>query len=140
MKVSGSALPFAICVRLFSHAAVSCGEVKEPDAYLCSVLGRERTDRLNALGTMHRLGLVVGDGSDGPCTRPKPLYGMACSVNHPNPDERISRLDALRMITANPAYMSHEENKRGTLAPGMIADFVVLGDDPLTAEDIAGIE
>jgi len=28
MKVSGSALPFAICVRLFSHAAVSCGEVK----------------------------------------------------------------------------------------------------------------
>ena len=113
---------------------------QEPDAYLCSVLGRERTDRLNALGTMHRLGLVVGDGSDGPCTRPKPLYGMACSVNHPNPDERISRLDALRMITANPAYMSHEENKRGTLAPGMIADFVVLGDDPLTAEDIAGIE
>ena len=113
---------------------------QEPDEYLCSVLGRERTDRLNALGTMHRLGLVVGDGSDGPCTRPKPLYGMACSVNHPNPDERISRLDALRMITANPAYMSHEENKRGTLAPGMIADFVVLGDDPLTAEDIAGIE
>lgn len=113
---------------------------QEPDEYLCAVLGRERTDRLNALGTMHRLGLVVGDGSDGPCTRPKPLYGMACSVNHPNPDERISRLDALRMITANPAYMSHEENKRGTLAPGMIADFVVLGDDPLTAEDIAGIE
>lgn len=113
---------------------------QEPDEYLCSVLGRERTDRLNALGTMHRLGLVVGDGSDGPCTRPKPLYGMACSVNHPNPDERISRLDALRMITANPAYMSHEENKRGTLAPGMIADFVILGDDPLTAEDIAGIE
>ena len=28
---------------------------QEPDAYLCSVLGRERTDRLNALGTMHRL-------------------------------------------------------------------------------------
>ena len=44
------------------------------------------------------------------------------------------------MITANPAYMSHEEKKRGTLAPGMIADFVVLGDDPLTAEDIAGID
>ena len=89
---------------------------------------------------MHRVGLVVGDGSDGPCTRPKPLYGMACSVNHPTPSERISRLDALRMITANPAYMSHEEDKRGTLTVGKIADFVVLGDDPLTAEDIAGIE
>lgn len=112
---------------------------QEPDAYLRSVLGDERTDRLNALGTMHRLGIVVGDGSDGPCTRPNPLVGMACSTSHPNPAERLSRLDALRMITANPAYMSHEEDKRGTLAVGKIADFVVLSDDPLSAGDIAGI-
>lgn len=113
---------------------------QEPDEYLRRVLGDERTDKLNALGTMHRLGIVVGDGSDGPCTRPNPLVGMACSSNHPNPDERISRLDALRMITANPAYISHEEDKRGTLTVGKIADFVVLDGDPLTADDIAGIK
>lgn len=113
---------------------------EEPDAYLCSILGRERTDSLNALGTMHRLGLVVGDGSDGPCTLPKPLRGMHCSVNHPNPKERISRLQALRMITANPAYMSHEENVRGTLTAGKIADFVVLAENPLISPDIENIE
>lgn len=112
---------------------------QEPDEYLCSILGRERTDSLNPLGTAHRLGMVVGDGSDGPCTRPQPLRGMACAVNHPNPKERISRLEALRMITANPAYITHDEKDRGTLTVGKIADFVVLGDNPLTAEDIEHI-
>ncbi len=113
---------------------------EEPDEYLASILGRERTDMLNPLGMIHRLGIVAGDGSDGPCTRPKPLRGMHCAVNHPTESERISRLDALRMITANPAYMSHEENKRGTLTKGKIADFVILGDNPLEAEDIENIE
>jgi len=113
---------------------------EEPDEYLCSILGRERTDSLNALGTMHRLGIVVGDGSDGPCTLPKPLRGMHCSVNHPNPNERISRMQALRMITANPAYISHEENIRGTLTAGKVADFVVLGENPLISPDIENIE
>ena len=112
---------------------------QEPDDYLCRILGRERAADLNPLGTIHRLGIVAGDGSDGPCTRPNPLRGMACAVNHPNPKERISRLDALRMITANPAYMSHDEKDRGTLTAGKIADFVVLGENPLTAEDIEHI-
>lgn len=113
---------------------------QEPDEYLASVLGRERTNRLNALGTMHRLGIVVGDGSDGPCTRPNPLRGMHCSVNHPIESERISRIDALRMITYNPAYMSHDENNRGSLTVGKIADFVVLSDNPLTADNIEEIK
>lgn len=113
---------------------------QEPDEYLCSVLGRERTDSLNKLGTMHRLGLVVGDGSDGPCTRPKPLRGMYCAVNNPIPKERLTREQALKMITYNPAYISKDEAKRGSLTAGKIADFVVLGDDPLTAEDIENIE
>ncbi len=113
---------------------------EEPDEYLASILGRERTDMLNPLGTVHRLGIVAGDGSDGPCTRPNPLRGMHCAVNHPTESERISRIEALRMITANPAYISHEEDKRGTLTAGKIADFVVLGESPLEAEDIENIE
>ena len=44
------------------------------------------------------------------------------------------------MITANPAYMSHDEKNRGTLTAGKIADFVVLSESPLVAEDIESIE
>lgn len=113
---------------------------QEPDEYLETILGRKRADELNPLGTIHRLGIVAGDGSDGPCTRPNPLRGMHCAVNHPTPSERIGRFEALKMITANPAYMSHDEKNRGTLTPGKIADFVVLSESPLTAEDIEHIE
>lgn len=113
---------------------------QEPDSYLCGVLGRARTDGLNPLKSMLDRGIVVGDGSDGPTTRPAPLIGMSFAVNHPNPAERISRLDALRLITYNPAVMSFDENRRGSLTPGKIADFAVLSDNPLTAEQIASIE
>ncbi len=112
---------------------------QEPDSYLCSVLGRARTDGLNPLKSMLDRGIVLGDGSDGPTTRPAPLVGMSFAVNHPNPAERISRMDALRMITYNPAYMTFDEKKRGSLTTGKIADFVVLSDNPLTATDIAAI-
>ena len=44
----------------------------------------------------------------------------------------LSRLDALRLATTAGHYLTWEEDARGPLAPGMAADFVVLGDDPLT--------
>ncbi len=113
---------------------------QEPDAYLASILGRERTDKLNPLKSMLDRGILIGDGSDGPTTRPAPLIGMSFAVNHPNPAERISRLDALKMITANPAKMSFDEKSRGTLTPGKIADFVVLSDNPLEAPRIEDIQ
>ncbi len=113
---------------------------QEPDEYLCGILGRARTDRLNPLKSMLARGILVGDGSDGPTTRPNPLAGMSFAVNHPNPEERISRLDALRLITCNPAKMSFDEARRGTLTAGKLADFVVLSDNPLVAEHIERIE
>ena len=113
---------------------------QEPDEYLCGILGRERTDKLNPLKSMLDRGILVGDGSDGPTTRPNPLVAMSFATNHPNPAERISRMDALRMITCNPAKMSFDEHARGTLTAGKIADFVVLSDNPLTAEHIERIE
>jgi predicted amidohydrolase YtcJ len=107
---------------------------QEPDVYLRGILGAERTDHLNPLKSMLDCGLMVGDGSDAPTTLPDPIYGMHCAVNHPTPSERISPLDALLMRTYNPAYMSFDEESRGSLTPGKIADFVVLSENPLTIE------
>lgn len=112
---------------------------QEPQDYLDRILGPERAGGLNPLGRLLSRGVVMGDGSDGPCTRPEPLAAMANAVAHPNEADRLSRLDALRQITYNPAYMSFDEKRRGSLTEGKIADFVHLSDDPLTAPDIRAI-
>lgn len=105
---------------------------QEPESYLRGILGGARTDALNPLKSMMDRGLMVGDGSDAPTTLPDPIYGMHCAVNHPTPSERITPLQALMMRTYNPAYMTFDEQSRGSLTPGKIADFVVLSEHPLT--------
>jgi predicted amidohydrolase YtcJ len=47
--------------------------------------------------------------------------------------ERLSRLQALGALTVGGAWLTGAERERGTLAPGMAADLVVLEGDPLTA-------
>jgi predicted amidohydrolase YtcJ len=50
-------------------------------------------------------------------------------------DEKISREDALRIFTVNPAFATFEEDVKGGIAPGMLADFVVLNQDIMTVPD-----
>jgi predicted amidohydrolase YtcJ len=50
-------------------------------------------------------------------------------------DEKISREDALRIFTVNPAYATFEEKAKGSIAPGMLADFVVLNQDIMSVPD-----
>ena len=55
--------------------------------------------------------------------------------------QALSRAEALRCATQNGAYLTFDEEKKGTLAPGKVADLAVLDADPLTVEEtkIAGI-
>jgi predicted amidohydrolase YtcJ len=57
------------------------------------------------------------------------------------PAEALSRADALRCATANGAYLTFDEHKKGSLETGKLADLAVLSADPLTTEEssIAGI-
>ena len=50
-------------------------------------------------------------------------------------DEKISREEALRIFTVNPAFATFEEKVKGSIAPGMLADFVVLNQDIMTVPD-----
>jgi predicted amidohydrolase YtcJ len=50
------------------------------------------------------------------------------------PEERISREEALRMMTIDAAYFSFDESRKGSIEVGKLADFAVLSDDPLTCE------
>ena len=104
---------------------------QEPVTYLETILG-DRMDRLIPLKSMLKAGLLLGNGSDGPCTLPDPMAGIHAACNHPNPSERIGTLDALRMHTHWGAKLSFDETQRGTLTQGKAADFVVLNQNPLT--------
>jgi predicted amidohydrolase YtcJ len=52
-------------------------------------------------------------------------------------NERITPCEALRAITADAAWQSFEEDRKGTLEAGKLADLVVLSDDPLAVEPMA---
>ncbi len=57
-------------------------------------------------------------------------------------ENRLTRLEALRLYTAGSAWLSGEEGSKGTLKPGMFADFAVLSADYFTVpvEDLRTIE
>ena len=109
---------------------------QEPDEYLVSILGEERTARLNPLKTFRDNGIVISFGSDAPCTSPDPIVWMDKAVN--NGAESVTIQDALRMCTYNGYYTTFDEKERGSLEAGKIADMVILSADPYSvpAEEI----
>ena len=50
------------------------------------------------------------------------------------PGQRLSREEALRAATREGAYLTFEENEKGSIEPGKLADMALLSDDPLTVE------
>jgi hypothetical protein len=79
----------------------------------------------------------VAGGSDFPPGPFSPMLGIQGMVTRTGwngetwgANQRISVADALKVYTWNGAYNSHEESVKGSIAPGKLADFVVLSDDP----------
>ncbi len=103
---------------------------QEPDEYLESIMGAERTSRLNPVKTFLDNGIVVSLGSDAPCTSPDPIVWIDRCVNNPVVSERVTVQDALRMATYNGCYASFDEKERGSLEEGKIADMVILSANP----------
>jgi predicted amidohydrolase YtcJ len=84
-------------------------------------------------------GVVVGGGSDSPITPYQPLLGLwqARTRRIAGTDEPIGRLqavsgvEALALYTRDAAYVSFCEHERGTLKPGLLADWTALSVDPV---------
>jgi len=82
-------------------------------------------------------GLVVAGSSDSPVAHINPLVGIYAAVTRRAesgqqllPQEAVSVQQALAMYTANAAYASFEENIKGSIAEGKLADMVILSADP----------
>ena len=101
--------------------------------------GAERALEMNLFRTAKRAGCTVCGGSDSPITPFSALYGIHSLVNHHVPAERFTVEEALRAYCADAARLSFDEGRRGTLAPGMEADFVLLEKalDAVPPQDIA---
>ncbi len=107
---------------------------QEPDEYLTQILGEKRFNKTNPIGTFVRSGIVVSAGSDAPCTDPNPMLWIHNAVNHPVESERISVYQALRMCTYNGYYVTFDEDERGSLEKGKIADMVILSQSPYSVD------
>lgn len=102
---------------------------QEPDSYLEEILG-ERANNLNPLRDYVDHNIILSAGSDGPCTDPNPIEWIYKAVNHSNPQQALTIEEALKMCTYNGYYTSFDENKRGSLEVGKIADMVILSKNP----------
>jgi predicted amidohydrolase YtcJ len=96
------------------------------DGMYAARFGPERALEMNLFKTAKRAGCTVCGGSDSPVTKFSALLGIQSLVNHHVPAERFTVEEALRAYCADAARLSFDEGRRGTLAPGMDADFVML--------------
>jgi predicted amidohydrolase YtcJ len=102
-------------------------------------LGAKRSRTSYAWRSMLDAGARLAFGSDWPVAPLSPILGIHAAVTratldgkHPAgwiPEEQVSVEEALRAYTAGGAYAAFEENEKGTITPGRLADLVVLSED-----------
>ena len=93
--------------------------------------------------TLMNGGLSVSNGSDCPVEMPNVMLGMQCAVTrtslHGNgeaylPEQAFTVQEAIDSFTIRSAEGSFEEHIKGRIAPGMLADFTVLGESPFAVQ------
>jgi hypothetical protein len=121
------------------------------------VFGPERMKDFQPLRSLFDAGIVVGGGSDHmvrsdprEATNPyHPFLGMWIAVTRKmvdgqvlNPEQRITRMEALKMWTWNGAYLTFEEREKGSIEPGKLADLAVISKNYATCpeDEIKDIE
>ena len=95
-----------------------------------------RAAQFQKLRSLLAAGVPLGFGSDssnaGPDANPF-LNIMIASSDPLNPSEAITRQEALIAYTAGNAYAERQEEIKGRIKPGLVADWAVLSQDILTA-------
>ncbi|HUJ24297.1 MAG TPA: amidohydrolase [Bryobacteraceae bacterium] len=109
--------------------------------------GPERLDWMFALRSFLDAGIRPTQASDYPPGPFEPMMALRSEVtrtdSHGNvwgPHQRITVEEALRVGTINGAYASFEENQKGSITAGKLADLVVLGRDPTSVDPMSLID
>ena len=110
--------------------------------------GNERGSRISPLRAALDREMIFSLHQDSPVTMPNMLHSVFCAVNRitrsgktVGEENRIPVYDALVAATHGGAYCYSEENTKGILKPGAVADLIILDSDPtkITPMDIKGI-
>ena len=107
------------------------------DYHRDSVLGPQRAARISPLRSAERRGIRFNLHNDAPVVPPDVLRLVRCAVERRTrtgkvlgEDQRISIMRALKAVTIDAAFAHFEEDAKGSIAAGKLADLVVLDRDP----------
>ncbi|MEY8295417.1 MAG: amidohydrolase [Emergencia timonensis] len=89
----------------------------------------ERYVRTNCFREIIDSGVCICGGSDSDITEFNPLIGISAAINHQVEYHRASVYETLEMYTCNGAYAIFEEEEKGTLEVGKLADVIILDGD-----------
>jgi predicted amidohydrolase YtcJ len=98
-------------------------------------------DTIVPLKTLRDAGVHVALATDNvPTSLFHPIWQAVARLGRSSsrviaPSQKLSRAEALRAATFEGAYLTFEEDRKGSLEPGKLADLVVLSDDPLTCDE-----
>jgi predicted amidohydrolase YtcJ len=111
------------------------------DNYRSNGLDPKRADPMVRMGDVERGGISYSFHSDMPMAPGQPLFLMWSGVNRVTndgnvrgPEQRVSRLGALKAVTLEAAYSLQMEKDVGSIVPGKLANFTILADNPVTID------
>jgi predicted amidohydrolase YtcJ len=114
-----------------------------------SNLGEKRASFISPMASALRAGLIFSNHTDFSVTPIDPMLPLWSSITRKmrdgsvlGPDERVDRWNGLKALTINAAWQLFEEDQKGTLEAGKLADLVILDTNPLTVpeDDILNIK
>ncbi len=110
------------------------GALDFPAEPTLSVIGRARWRDAYLAGSLAAAGVPLAFATDWPVADVNPLRSLKAALTRrplaPDcADERLGLMAALHAYTAGGAFAEHTENRKGRLAPGLLADIAILSDD-----------
>ncbi|WP_218944076.1 amidohydrolase [Marinobacter changyiensis] len=114
-----------------------------------SVLGPERAENISPTGWVLEEGMMFGTHHDAPVALPDSMRVLSATVTRTTrsgrvlgPEHKVPVLTALKAMTLWSAWQHFEEQQKGSIEVGKVADFVVLSENPLETpeQDLADIK
>lgn len=115
-------------------------------------VGKDRVKWSYAWKTMKEKGIWLSGSSDAPVEPFEPILGIYCTVarqdlgGYPDggwyPEEKLDVYEAFKLFTTNSAYSTYEENTKGKIKEGMLADLIILSENvmEIPAEDLKDVK